>query len=229
MGEKKRKEVAVKTWKKVLFVAAAILFVFVMVISSMGMNWISGIAPIRAGDAVVLDYTIYDGTGTPFLTTDEQLYQQQVSRGIGILYGKQLLVTANQSLRQALYPVTVYSPMNGGSYQEFALYNPEYNAISNAVVGMKTNDKKIIPLPTYGTMTTMLTPEDLKNVQVDIDSLQVGESLLLGVSEDPGASGNSSAVSYVRLAQITRVTDAGIVVDFGYPSVEISVAQFSHQ
>lgn len=230
MGEKKKKEATVKTWKKMLFVAAAILFVVVMVVSSMGMNWISGLAPIKPGDAVLVDYTIYDSAGQPFLTTDQQVYKAQVEKGASLLFAKQLTLTANQSYRQALFPVQVYSPMNGGSYQEFALYNPEYAAISNAVVGMKTNEKKKVILPTSGTMTTLLSPEDLEKTQIDINSLEVGDSLLLGVSENPESmAGNSSAVSYVRLAQVTRVSNAGIIVDFGYPSADVTVVQFSHQ
>lgn len=230
MGEKKRKEATVKTWKKALFVAAALLFIIVMVVSSMGMNWISGLAPIKPGDSVVVDYTLYDSTGRPFLTTDQQVYKAQVEKGASLLFAQQLTLTANQSYRQALYPVQVYSPMNGGSYQEFALYNPEYIAISNAVVGMKTNEKKKVILPTSGTMSTLLSAEDLEKTQIDITSLKAGDSLLLGVSENPEAgAGNTSAVSYVRLAQVVRVTDAGIIVDFGYPSADVTVVQFSHQ
>jgi len=230
MGEKKKKEATVKTWKKALFVAAALLFIVVMVVSSMGMNWISGLAPIKPGDSVLIDYTIYDSTGRPFLTTDQQVYKEQVAKGNSLLFAKQLTLTANQSYRQALFPVLVYSPMNGGSYQEFALYNPEYAAISNAVVGMKTNEKKKVILPTSGTMTTLLSPEDLEKTQIDVKSLEVGDSLLLGVSETPEAmAGNASAVSYVRLAQVVRVSDAGIIMDFGYPSADVTVVQFSHQ
>lgn len=230
MGEKKKKEATVKTWKKVLFVAAALLFIVVMVVSSMGMNWISGIAPIKPGDAVLVDYTIYDSAGRPFLTTDQQVYKEQVAKGASLLFAQQLTLTANQSYRQALFPVQVYSPMNGGSYQEFALYNPEYAAISNAVVGMKTNEKKKVILPTSGTMTALLSPEDLEKTQIDIKSLENGDSLLLGVSENPESmAGNASAISYVRLAQVVRVSDAGVVVDFGYPSVDVTVVQFSHK
>lgn len=230
MGEKKKKEATVKTWKKMLYVSVAILFVVVMVVSTLGMNWISGIAPVKSGDSVLVDYTIYDSTGRPFLTTDQQIYKEQVAKGASLLFAQQLTLTANQSYRQAFFPVQVYSPVNGGTYQEFALYNPEYGAISNAVVGMKTNEKKKVTLPTSGTMTTLLSKEDLEKTQIDIKSLETGDSLLLGVSENPESmAGNASAVSYVRLAQVVRVSDAGVVVDFGYPSVDVTVVQFSHK
>jgi len=230
MGEKKKKEAATKNWKKVLFVAAAILFVVVMVVSSMGSRWITGLAPIKAGDTVVLDYTFYDATGTPFLTTSQQLYKDQAAKGAGILYGKQISLTANQSLRQALYPVMVYTPINGGSYQEFAIYNTEYDAISSAVAGMKANEKKKVSLAAGTSMSTLFTPEDLQQVQVNVSALQVGDSLLMGVSENPNASAaNTSAVSYLRLGQVSRISDAGVVVDFGYPYAEITVVSSSNQ
>ncbi|MDD1695009.1 MAG: hypothetical protein LUQ71_09825, partial [Methanoregula sp.] len=94
MGKQKQKEAAQTKWKKVLFVIAAVLFVVVMVVSSMGSNWIKGIAPVAAGDQVVIDYTLYDSAGSPFMTSSQQLYKQQIANGNGILYTKQLSLTA---------------------------------------------------------------------------------------------------------------------------------------
>jgi len=231
MGEKKKKVAAQQTWKKVLFVIAAVLFVFVMVISSMGTNWITGLAPVKAGDTVVLDYTIYDASGVPFLTTSQQVYKEQAAKGAGVLFAKQqLTLTADQSLNQAIYPVTVYTPINGGSWQDFAIYNPEYNAISSGVVGMKTSETKKIVLPTNNTMTTLFSPEDLEKVNVNMSALDIGDTMLMGVSENPNASAaNSTAVSYLRLGEISRKSDAGLVVDFGYPYAEITLYKFTNQ
>ena len=76
MGDKKQKEASQKRWKKVLFIIAAVLFVVVMVVSSMGSHWITGLAPVKAGDAVVIDYTIYDAAGNPVVTTSQELFKQ---------------------------------------------------------------------------------------------------------------------------------------------------------
>jgi hypothetical protein len=232
MGDKKQKEAAQKRWKKIIFVVVAIMFVFIMVISSMGTRWITGLSPIKAGDAVVLDYTVYDSSGNPFLTTSQQVYKDQVTKGYAIMYARdKLSLTANQTLKQAILPVPAYvATANGGSWQEFALYYPEFNAISNGVVGMKTNEKKKVLFPTNSTMTAMFSPEDLERVNLNIDTLNVGDSLTMGVSENENASvSNTTAATYLRLGQVIRKTTDGVAVEFGYPYAEISVYSFTGQ
>ncbi len=230
MGEKKQKEAAQKKWKKILFVIAAIMFVVVMVVSSTGMNWIKGIAPVRAGDKVQLDYTVYDASGNPLVTSSEQVYTQQYKNGRLILYTPQLTLTANQSSKQAIYPIKVYigSGANSSSWQEFALYNPEINAISSGVVGMKASENKHVVFASNKSLNALFTPEDLKKVNVDVSSLNVGDSLSMGVSDTTEVAG-ANATTYMRMGQITRKSDSGVIVDFGYPDAEITVNSFSSQ
>lgn len=227
MGEKKQKEASQKRWKKVLFVIAAVLFIVVMVVSSMGSQWITGLAPVKAGDSVVVDYTLYDSSGNPIVTTSSLLYKEQYNNNKSILYAKPLSLTANKSLKDAIYPVPVYISENGGSYAEFALYNPEYNAISSAVVGMRTNDKKQVSLTSDTSMSKLFSPEILMNGNVNISTLNVGDVLAMGVSENVNASASNNSVSYIRLAEVTRITEAGAVIDFGYPHVDITVSSFT--
>ncbi len=224
MGDKKQKEAAQKKWKKVLFVILAVLFVVVMVVSSMGSNWISGLAPVRAGDQVVIDYTIYDAAGNPLLTSNQQLYNQQINSGKGILYTKQLTLTANQSMTQAIYPVQVYIGTNGGSWENFALYNPEYTAISSGVVGMKTNEKKKVDLTSSTSMSALFKPEDLAKAGLNMSSVEIGDTLAMGVSDKPNATApNASAITYLRTGEVTGKPSTGVVIDFGYPYAEITV------
>jgi hypothetical protein len=230
MGEKKQKEASQKQWKKVLFVIAAILFVVVMVVSSMGTNWITGLAPIKAGDTVVLDFTLYNAAGNPLVTTSQALYKQEIANGSGILYAKQLTLTANQTSGKAVYPVQVYYSGNGGSWIDFALYNTEYNALTTGVVGLKAKDTKKIAFPSSSSLTAQFTPENLMSANINASTLEVGDSLMMGVSADPEASAsNVSADSYIRIVEVTRKTPEGIVVDFGYPYADITVSSFSRQ
>jgi hypothetical protein len=230
MGEKKQKEAAQKKWKKVLFVVAAIVFVFVMVVSSTGMNWITGLAPIRAGDKVQLDYTIYDPSGNPLITTSENVYTQQYQNGRIVLYTPQLVLTANQTSKQAIYPIKVYIGTNGTGWQEFALYNPEINAISSGVIGMKANEQKHIVFANNDTLNALFTPEDLAMVNVNASSLNVGDLLSMGVSDTTlDSASNTSAATYMRMGLVTRKSDNGVVVDFGYPSVDITIDSFASQ
>jgi hypothetical protein len=230
MGSKKQKEASQKKWMKVIFVIVALVFVFAMVGSYLT-NLVTAIAPIKAGDQVVIDYTIYDAAGTPIITTSQQLYNQVTGNGQGILYAKQITLTANQSWKQAIYPVQVYvGGSSNGSVEGFALYNPEYNAISSSLVGMRNNDKKTVTLTSNNTMSALFTPEDLLKENINMSTLEVGESLAMGVSETSNATAsNTSAVTYIRLGEITRKSPAGVVVDFGYPYADITVASVTKQ
>ena len=230
MGDKKQKEARQKTWKKVLFIILAVLFVVVMIVSSMGSNWISGLAPVRAGDQVVVDYTIYDAAGNPLITSNQQLYKKQSDSGMGVLYTKQLTMTANQSFTQAIYPVQVYVGANGGSWENFALYNPEYNAISNGVVGMKTSETKKVDLSSGTSMSALFQPDDLAKAGLNMSTVEIGDTLAMGVSANPNASAsNSSAATYLRTGEVIRKTASGVVIDFGYPYAQITVVSVTKQ
>jgi len=229
MGEKKKKEVAQKKWKKVLFVILAVLFVVVMVVSSMGSNWITGLAPVKAGEPVVVDYTVYDAAGNPVLTSNQQLYEKTLSGGKAVLYTRNLTVTANQSLKTAIYPIQVYVASGGGSWEQFALYNPEYNAISSGVVGMRAGDKKTVPFNYSSSMSTLFSPDDLQRANLNTSAVEVGDPLVMGVSESPNATASNTSVTYIRLGEVTRKSSNGIVVDFGYPYAEITVLSFTKQ
>jgi len=155
------------------------------------------------------------------------VYQKAYNNNRSVLYAKQLSLTANQSLKTAIYPLPVYIAENGGSYQEFALYNPEYNAISSAVVGMRAKDNKKVSLTSELSMSKLFSAETLKNGNVNISSLQVGDILAMGVSESSNASASNTSTSYIRLAEVTRISDEGAVIDFGYPYVDITVSSFT--
>lgn len=228
MGEKKQKEAAQKKWKKVLFVAAAILFIVVMVVSSTGTRWITGIAPIKAGDQVSIDYTLYSASGAPIITTNQQAFKQMLEKGQGVMYSNALTLTANKSATQALTPISVYVPSSqGGGWQQFAFYNGELDAMSNGVTGMRVGDTKKITITYPDPMNRLFTSGELAAVNMNMSALAVGDTLSMGVSDNPNTT-ISNTTTYFRLGDVTRKTDAGVVVDFGYPYAEITVKSFTN-
>jgi hypothetical protein len=222
MGEKKRKEAETARWKKVLVVGACVLFVVLMVVSGMGSGWLTMFSSVKPGDAVVLDYTIYNGAGNPVITTNEQVYNSAAARGQTPLAAKQISIFANQSLGKPIFPVQVYTA--GGGIGEFAIFATEYDAISSGLVGMKTNEQKKITLPSTSSMSQIWSAEQLSKNQVNISSVRVGDVFAMGVSDNPQElASNASAISYLRMGEITRKTPTDIVVDFGYPTADIRV------
>ncbi|MHB8164809.1 MAG: hypothetical protein ACYDDV_10805 [Methanoregula sp.] len=227
MGEKKQKEKSVAQWKKFVVVGACVLFVVLMIVSGMGSSWLSAFSIVKPGDVAVIDYTVYDAAGNPLLTTDQTLFKQAVAQGKGMLYSKQISVTANKSLTNPLFPVQVYSTGSGWGDQ-FALFQPEYNAMSSGIVGMKVNGQKRINIPSSSSMTQVWSPEMLKRNGVNISDMTVGDVLTMAVSDNPEEmASNQSTLSYIRIGELTQKTAEGAVVDFGYPTMDIRVVSIN--
>ena len=223
MGAKKQAEKSGKMWTKVLAIVAGVLFVVLMVVSSMGSSWITSLATVKPGDVVVIDYTLKDTQGNPIVTSSSSLYKQLTSGGSSVLYSKQLTLTANQSLPKSVFPVQVYSEKTGWTNQ-FALFASEYDAISSGVIGLNTNGQKTISLASKQPMTQFWSADQLASNNMSLSSIQVGQLIALGVSDNPeAASDNSTAQYYVRIGEITNKTTDGITIDFAYPSVDVTV------
>lgn len=226
MGEKKKKEAETARWKKIVVVAGCVIFVFLMVISGLGYGWLTMFSSVKPGETVVLDFTIYNADGIPLVTSEKAVYEKAGADGLNILAARQIAVVANQSLPRTVFAVPVYTQTNGWD-NEFALFAPEYNALSADVVGMKTNERKTVTLPSSSSMSQLWEKEVLDRNNIDIDTLSVGDMFALGVSDNPDEMAqNSSSKSYMRMAEIVRKTSAGIVVEFGYPRADITVVQF---
>jgi len=220
MGEKKKKEEKSKRLKQVLVVGACVLFVVLMVVSAMGSGWITGLAAIKPGDSVVLDYTLYNPDGKVIVTSDQQLWK---SSGNVPLLSKQLTFIANQSYSGHLYPVPVYSSGSGWQDQ-IAFHTAEFTAISQGVVGMKDNEKKTIALPPPVPDTIVYGADELASNDLKISDLQKGDLFPLGESENPATSAaNATGPVYMRIGDITGVGPQNVTVDFSYPRIDVSI------
>ena len=227
MGAKKQAVKSKKAWVKVLAVVAGVLFVVLMVVSAMGSSWISSLATVKPGDVVVLDYTLRDAQGNALLTSNQQLYTQLVGEGSGVMYSKQLTITANQSPSTAIFPVQVYTAKSGWNNQ-FALFASEYTTISTGVVGLRTNGVKTISLSSAQPMTQFWSANQLALNNMTLSSIQVGELIDLGVSDNPNAAAaNSTSQTYIRIGEITNKTSDGVNIDFSYPKVDVTVVSIN--
>jgi len=227
MGVKKKKEESTKLVSKILIVGVCLLFVGLMILSGMGTSWLSIFTAVKPGDTVVIDYTLYNAGGNPILTTDQQLYVKTASTSGGLVLTKQIAITANQTLSRSLYPVQVYTSGSGWSKQ-FAIFSPEYDAISNGIVGMKMNEQKRISIPSGNSMTQEWTTDQLMLNKVNISDISIGDVLAMGVSDNPEAEvSNISAITYIRTGEITQKTQSGVVVDFGYPVAEVRIVSIN--
>ncbi len=227
MGEKKKKEASTKLWQKILIVGACVLFVVLMIVSGMGSGWLSIFTVVKPGDTVVIDFTLLNAEGTPILTTDQQLYTKDATTGSGLVFSRPISITANQTLTRSLYPVPIFTAASGWSNQ-FAIFSPEYNAISTSLVGMKINEQKRISIPSGNSMTQNWSADQLMLNKVNISDINVGDVLAMGVSDNPGVEvTNSSAITYIRTGEVIQKTQSGVIVDFGYPAADIRIASIN--
>ena len=167
MGEKKKKEAAMKTVNKVLIVGACVLFVVLMIISGMGSGWLTMFSVVKPGDTVVIDYTVFDAAGKPVITSEQTTYNQAVAQGQDIFGSKQLTIISNQTMEKPIYAVQGYAS-TGSSVQQLAIFSSEYNAISSGIIGMKVNEQKRIPIFSAVSMTNELSVEQLALSKINL-------------------------------------------------------------
>lgn len=221
MGEKKQKEELKKKIYQVFIVGACVLFVILMVLSGMGTQWLTMFTVIKPGDTVIIDYTMYDAAGNPIVTSSQQAYTKAAEKGRDVIISRQLSVTAGRNLPSTVYPVTIYTS-TGGWTTQYALFSSEYEAISNQLAGMRTGEQKRILIPN-STIEQEWSAAQLANNSINISDLRTGDFFALGVSDDPFAMMNNTSTTYTRVGEITRITNGSVVVDIGYPAVEIGV------
>ena len=227
MGEKKRKEAEVARWKKVLVVGACVLFVVLMIVSGMGYSWLSMFSSVKPGQAVEVSFTLYDNAGNPIITSDQDVYAKGISQGRAVLGAQTITLVANQSLNIDFFPVNAYIPTTG-EVAVFGLTKHEFDAISSALVGMRTNEQKTLAVLPTAELEKFNSIEDLEDSGIGIANFTTGDVLgmtVYGFTEQ-FPTVNSTPTAYLRLGEITRKTSSGIVVDGNYPRVDIRVVNF---
>ena len=225
MGDKKQKEARIKKVKQVLVVGACVLFVILMILSGMSSHWLSVFTVVKPGDTVVVDYTMYDATGIPVLTSSQQTYTTAAANGRYILYSKQLSMTAGQNLTKSIYPVSI-STGSSDLTTQFALLNTEYGAINQAIIGMKTGDQKRIQIPN-SSEPNLWDAANVTRSGLNVSDLNVGDLLPMAMSDNPEAMATNSTITYTRFGEIMSKSDEGIVVDVNYPAVDISIVSIN--
>ena len=229
MGTKKKKEETTKLVSKILIVCVCVLFVGLMILSGMGTSWLTIFTSVKAGDTVVIEYTLFDAAGKPIVTTEKSTYDQAVAQGSGVFGSKQITITANQTMEKPIYSIMVY-PSNGGKVQQLALFSSEYNALSSGIIGMRVNEQKRIPISSNIPMTYDWSAERLALNKINLSDITIGDSFFMGVSDNPeGAANNTSANSYLRIGEVANKSPEGVVVDFSYPVIDVRVVSLNNR
>jgi hypothetical protein len=229
MGTKKKKEETTKLVSKILIVCVCVLFVGLMILSGMGTGWLTIFTSVKAGDTVVIDYTLFDAAGKPIVTTEKSTYDQAVAQDSGIFGSKQITLAANRTMEKPIYTIPVY-PSNGGKVQQLALFSSEYDAVSSGIIGMRVNEQKRIAISSNMSMTYDWSAERLALNKINLSEINVGDSFFMGVSDNPeGAANNTTANTFLRVGEVVSKSPEGVVVDFSFPVIDVRVVTINKQ
>ena len=228
MGVKKKKEESTKLVSKILIVCVCVLFVGLMILSGMGTGWLTIFTSVKSGDAVVIDYTLFDAAGKPIVTTEKSIYDQAVAQGSVIFRSNRITITANQTMEKPIYMIPLYVS-NGGEVQQFAkqlaLFSWEYNTVSSGIIGMKDNDQRRIVIPSNISMSQPFSAE-----QIDLNNISVGDNFPGFVPDNSQKFANNTTTNtFLRIGEVANKSQDGIVVDFSYPVVNVKVVSINNR
>jgi hypothetical protein len=216
-----------KSWAKIFLVCGCILFVGVMIITSLGTNWLVNLKSAQPGDTAVVDLTLKDELGRPVFTTNEGIYKQAVERNQTVWLASPLTLTVNRTTNTLVEPVP--ATLSGKETQYFAFLGPEMNQITKSLVGMKNKSTKQIQLDQNPQFQNVTYREDFESMGGNFLDVIDNQQMIFGLSI-PSMSGddiNSTPQYAVRTAILKNKTNMSVTIDYGYKTADITILQLS--
>lgn len=216
-------------WSKYAIITACVLLAIFMVFSMFGMSWLNIFSQAKPGNSAVVDFTVRDAQNRPIVTTSSAILQKAQEDSTLVLMSDKLLVRVNISENRELIPIQVLSPSNQGGLIDFGLFGPEMDAISFGTLGMKVGETKTLQIPIASQLTRMMTREQFTNITGDSSgSAKVGDQVPIAFSETPQvALENTTPSTYLRTSTIVAIDDGNVTINYGYPTIEITLSSLT--
>ncbi|MEN6341276.1 MAG: hypothetical protein ABFC89_01820 [Methanospirillum sp.] len=211
-------------WKKVLFVSVGVLFVVLMVASSMGTSWLNVFQTVKPGAVVVTDVTLRDDQNRPVLTSNQAVYSSAIKENRSVFLVSPLTVDAGLAYTDPVMTVPITAPQSGVNY---TLFGQEYNAITMGVVGMNPGGTKTVSLETNVTEERNYTAAEFDQLGGDFGNTSIGDEMVLSFVENPEAFyDNTTTPTYaLRTTHVVNRTDDSVTLSFSLASAELTLAQ----
>jgi hypothetical protein len=216
-----------KSWAKLFLVMACILFVGVMIITSLGTNWLVTMKPAETGDTVVIDLTLRDATGRPVLTTNERIFNASFQKGEIVWLTRPLTLAVNATTTEVITAVPAYRYDYGEA--SFGLLGDELNKISDSLEGMKQGETQKIVFPYSDQFQRDMDPEQFAQMGGNFSMAMQGDQLLLAFTTTPeiNIDANSTPEYAVRTSLITGKNSENVTVSYGYPTADITIIRLN--
>lgn len=214
------------SWAKLFLVMGCILFVGVMIITSMGTNWLVTMKPAQSGDTVIVDITLKDALGRPVFTTNERIYTQAVGKNQTVWLAQYLTFTVNRTTNNLVEPVP--ATLSGQETQYFALLGPETNQITENLVGMKEKSTKQIQFDQNLMFQNVTSREGFESIGGDFSSVKENQQMIFGLTI-PSMTGDENSTPQYALRTVTlkNKTNESVTIDYGYKTADITILKLT--
>jgi len=215
---------------KIAIVVVGILFVVLMVVSSLGLQSVNVFAGIKPGDVATVSFTVRDDLGRAIVTSDKNVFNTSYQNGDTVFYSQPLQVQANTTTTANLSRIPVIIDNSGTVYQ-FGLFRDEMNLISHSITGMKTGQTTTVnfEMP-YERLENNLTREQFDNIvsgtHKNSSSYIPGDQMILAFSENPIVNLNPNTTppdQYFRTFYVEKINNDSVIIKGGYATVDLTV------
>lgn len=212
-------------WTKYGVIAACVLLAVFMVVSMLGMNWLNIFSQAKPGNSATVDFTIRDAQGRPVVTSVNSIAVQGQEAKNLVMMSNKMTVGVNISESRDLIPIQVLHPSKSGGLIDFGLFTPEMDAISYGVLGMKVGESRTVNIPIASQLSRTMSQAQFANITGDSSAnVKIGDQVPIAFSETPQiAVDNATPSTYLRTSTVTAISEGNVTINYGYPTIEITL------
>jgi hypothetical protein len=212
------------TAKKIAVIAIGVLFVVLMIVSSLGMSWLNYFSQAKGGETAVVDFTIRDDLGRAIVTTTPSVFNDTVRQGNVVFYSQPLQMQVNATTMKNITKIPVM--YRDGTQLQFGLLRDEMNIITRNLSGMRAGEVKQISLVMpFDSLETVMSPEQFSTLVKNVTEARQDEQIVLALAENPSISVDNvtPADQYIRTFYVKDISPAGVQMKYGYATADIQV------
>jgi len=228
-SKEKTKKASTWTGTKIALVVICVLFAIFMIVSSLGMSWLTSLKGTESGDVATVAYTIYDDQNRPIVTTNSKLYNDTMNKGGTLFYSNPLQVPVNVITTTNITRI----PVVYQQYQTyFGLFRDEMNLISTGLSGMKLNEQKRISLVMpMDPLETQISAEQFALLVKPLNETYVNEQIVLALADHPEINlDNTTPVDqYMRTFYVKGISSEGLDMKYGYSTIDVQITSLKTQ
>ena len=216
-------------WTKIGIVAVCVLMAVFMIVSMFGMSWLNIFTQAKPGNTALVDFTFRDAQDRPIVTSVLSVITKANDPKVMTFKANSLPVRVNVSSGEDLIPIQVVNPQNEYGVMEFGLFGPEIDVISNSIIGMGVGDTKTLQYPYAGQMSRQMSMDQFVNISGEsFVNVKKGDQVPLAFVDQPQIPlDNATPSSYIRTAMVTERDETNITLNYGYPTVEITLTKLT--